>query len=63
MIVILVSVFSAIIIMMTAYSLIKALIIAYKRCEITYRNLILYSKLSFAICGTIAFLTPFILVF
>ena len=57
--VILTSVFSAIIIFITVFFMIKAFIIAYKRNEISLRKFIVFSTSSIVIGVIVAFVLPF----
>lgn len=57
--VLLTSIFSAIIIFITIFSLMKAFIIAYKRNEISLRRFIVYSMSSIVIGIIVASLLPF----
>ncbi|TKC19976.1 hypothetical protein FA727_10710 [Robertmurraya kyonggiensis] len=57
--VLLTSIFSAIIIFITIFSLMKAFIIAYKRNEISLRRFIVYSTSSIVIGIIVASLLPF----
>ncbi|WP_342429703.1 hypothetical protein [Neobacillus sp. FSL H8-0543] len=57
--VILISLFSAIIIFMTVYSIIKVIIIAYKRKEITLRRFEVLVTLSILIGLFVASILPF----
>jgi hypothetical protein len=58
--VILTSVFSAIIILITVFSMMKVFIIAYKRKEIPLRKLIFFSASSIVIGVIVAFVLPFV---
>ena len=58
--VIIASIFSAIIIFMTTSSIIRALFIARKREEITFRKLIFFAALSIAIGLVIVSILPFV---
>ncbi|MGE7186834.1 hypothetical protein ACQKKK_23585 [Peribacillus sp. NPDC006672] len=57
--VILASVFSAIIIFITVYSMIKVLIIGYKRNEISLRKFIIFATSSIVIGLIVASVLPF----
>ncbi|RTR35339.1 hypothetical protein EKG37_05530 [Robertmurraya yapensis] len=57
--VLLTSLFSAIIIFITIFSLMKAFIIAYKRNEISLRRFIVFSTFSMVIGIIVASLLPF----
>ncbi|WP_041964194.1 hypothetical protein [Mesobacillus selenatarsenatis] len=57
--VILASVFSAIIIFITVFSMVKVLIIAFNRKEISFRKLIIFSTSSIVIGLLVAYLLPF----
>ena len=57
--VILTSVFSAIIIFITVFSMIKAFMIAYKRNEISLRKFIVFSTSSIVIGVIVASILPF----
>jgi uncharacterized membrane protein len=58
--VILISAFSAFIIAMTVFYIIKALRIAYKRNELTHRKLIIYTTVSIMTGLIVASLLPFV---
>ena len=53
------SIFSALIILITVFAMVKVLLIAYKRKEITQRKLILYSATSIIIGATISMFLPY----
>lgn len=57
--VILTSVFSAIILFITVFSMIKVFMIAYKRNEISLRKFIVFSTTSIVIGSIIAIVLPF----
>lgn len=57
--VILTSVFSAIILFITVFSMIKVFMIAYKRNEISLREFIVFSTTSIVIGSIIAIVLPF----
>lgn len=57
--VILTSVFSAIILFITVFSMIKVFVIAYKRNEISLRKFIVFSTTSIVIGSIIAIVLPF----
>ncbi|MEG9295277.1 hypothetical protein V6B33_02345 [Mangrovibacillus sp. Mu-81] len=59
MAVILTSVFSAIIIIITVFSMIKVFIIAYKRNEISQRKIVVYSTSVIVIGVIVASILPF----
>jgi hypothetical protein len=56
---ILASVFSAIIIFISVFSIVKVLIIAFNRKEISFGKLIVFSTSSFVIGLLVAYLLPF----
>lgn len=57
--VILVSIFSAIVIIITVFCMMKAIITAYKRNEISLRKFVVYSTLSMGIGVIVASVLPF----
>jgi formate hydrogenlyase subunit 3/multisubunit Na+/H+ antiporter MnhD subunit len=53
------SLFSALIILITVFAMVKVLLIAYKRKEISQRKLIIYTTTSIIIGFTISILLPY----
>lgn len=53
------SIFSALIILITVFAMVKVLLIAYKRKEISQRKLIIYTATAITVGLTISFVLPF----
>jgi len=53
------SIFSALIILITVFSMVKVLLIAYKRKEISQRKLIIYAATAITVGLTLSFVLPF----